>query len=131
MACAIEFHVASTDEWVSPEFRVPADEDGLRIYGIGNDGLYTIMYVDIPGNSWNQNRLNKFIERANQLAVHRIPLTDPSLVDDPYGPNGTDPNNYPKAFWDGGDLCCQTVIFSDATYDSTTQTLNFVRTRAF
>ena len=49
----IEFHLATTDEWVTLENRGVADEDGLRLRGAGHDpsGYLTIIYVDIPGNS--------------------------------------------------------------------------------
>ena len=83
----IEFHKVSTNEWVDMTQRDPLDEDGLRLRGAGHDGTgyLTVFYADIPGNSWNQNRLNLFMRRANQLLEKRIPLTDPSLVDDPMG----------------------------------------------
>lgn len=114
----IEFHKPSTDEWASAEFRDPADEDGLRILSSG--GIHTIMYDDIPGSSWNQNRLNKFVARANELMTYRQPLS--SLPDgDP--DKTTDPDNYPWLFWDSGDLCSRTIEVSDATFID--GTLNF------
>jgi len=125
----IEFHKESTDEWVQAGDRDPTDEDGLRLRGAGHDGTgyLTIMYTDIPGNSWNQNRLNMFTARANQYLEHRTPLTDPSLVDDPAGPNGSDPAR-PNFFWDGGDLVAKPVVISDVTY-SEEAGLNFATTR--
>lgn len=111
----IEFHKASTQEWVSASDRDPADEDGLRLLGAGKTGTLEVMYADIPGASWNQNRLNKFVEHANQLLQYRIPLTDPSLADDENGPNGVDPGR-PDFFWDGGDLVSQSVVVENATF---------------
>ena len=102
-------------------------EVGIRLVGVGKDGFIEILYADIPGNSWNQNRLQKFAERAQQLIDVRIPLTDPSLVDDPDGINGTDPAR-PDFFWDGGDLVARPVIISNVSYDGTR--LNFTLTRA-
>lgn len=94
----------------------PPNEIGIRIEGIGKGGLdYEILYADIPGNSWNANRLAKFAARAQQLLDVRIPLTDPELVDDPDGPNGADPAR-PNAFWDGGDLVYRNVEISNVHF---------------
>jgi len=121
----IEFHKVSTQQWVDASQRDPLDEDGLRLRGAGHDGTgyLTVMYADIPGNSWNQNRLKKFVERANQLLELRIPLTDPEFVDDPHGINGTDPARS-DFYWDGGDLVSKSVELLDVTY-STQNGLNF------
>ena len=107
----IEFHKESTNEWVSASERDRADEDGLRL--LGPMGVHPIMYADIPGNSWNQNRLNKFVDRANELLVFRQPLS--GLPDDDPDKT-TDPNQYPWLYWDGGDLCSRTVEISNATF---------------
>ena len=117
----IEFHKESTQEWVDASARDPLDEDGLRLRGAGHDGTgyLTVMYADIPGNSWNQNRLNKFVDRANQLLELRIPLTDPEFVDDPHGINGTDPARS-DFYWDGGDLVSKSVVVSNASYSPET-----------
>jgi hypothetical protein len=123
----IEFHKESTDQWVSASDRDPADEDGLRLLGAGSNGVLTVMYSDIPGNSWNQNRLDKFAERAQQLIDVRIPLTDPSLIDDPAGPNGSDPAR-PDFFWDSGDLVARSVIIEDVTFVD--EQLNFTLRKA-
>lgn len=104
----------------------PPEEIGIRLEGVGKDGFFEILYADIPGNSWNQNRLNKFAERAQQLIDVRTPLTDPSLTDDPAGPNGSDPAR-PDFFWDNGDLVARTVIISDVTFNGQ---LSFTLTRA-
>lgn len=118
----IEFHKESTAEWVDASLRDPADEDGLRLRGAGHDGTgyLTIMYSDIPGNSWNQHRLDLFTQRANDLLTLRIPLAD-LPADDP--DKTTDPNNFPWLYWDSGDLCSRTVTVSNATWDGTQ--LNF------
>jgi hypothetical protein len=104
----------------------PPVEIGIRLNGVGKDGFMEVLYADIPGNSWNANRLAKFTERAQQLIDVRIPLTDPSLIDDPAGPNGSDPAR-PDFFWDAGDLVSRPVIISDVSF---TDVLNFTLTRA-
>lgn len=104
----------------------PPNEIGIRIEGVGKDGFIEVLYADIPGNSWNANRLAKFADRAQQLIDIRIPLTDPSLVDDEAGPNGADPAR-PDFFWDSGDLVARPIIISDVSFDGV---LNFVLTRA-
>jgi hypothetical protein len=124
----IEFHRASTQQWVDAFQRVPTDEDGLRLRGAGHDpsGYLTIMYADIPGNSWNQNRLNLFTQRANDLLTFRQPIS--GLPDDDPDKT-TDPNDYPWLYWDAGDLCSRTVTVSDATYDNQTKVLSFTISR--
>jgi len=112
----IEFHKVSTGDWVTAENRDPTDEDGLRLIGAGPSGVVTVMYADIPGASWNANRLAKFVERANEILTLRIPLA--SLpADDP--DKTTDPNDFPWLYWDAGDLCSRTITVSDATWDGT------------
>jgi hypothetical protein len=109
----IEFRKESTQEWVDLDQRDPADEDGLRLIGAGPSGILEISYADIPGNSWNANRLAKFVERANELLVKRIPIA--SLPDD--DPDKfTDPNNYPRNYWDGSDVCSRVIEVSNATF---------------
>lgn len=119
----IEFHKESSNEWVTAEFRNSADEDGLRL--LGPTGTKEIMYGDIPGNSWNQNRLNKFVDRANELLTYRQPLS--GLPDDDPDKT-TDPDQFPWLYWDGGDLCSRTVEISNATF-SQSNGLNFTIAR--
>lgn len=119
----IEFHDADTDQWVTER---PVNEDGIRFFGAGIWDGQEFFYSEIPGNSWNANRLAKFAERAQQLIDLRIPLTDPSLADDPAGPNGADPAR-PDFFWDGGDLVARSVIISNVHFDGV---LQFTLTRA-
>ncbi len=107
----------------------PLVEVGLRLYGVGKDGLLEVLYQDIPGNSWNPQRIAKFTERAQQLIDVRIPLDDPSLVDDPAGPNGADPAR-PDFFWDSGDLVARSIIISDVSFTEPDGPLNFTITRA-
>ena len=102
----------------------PPEEIGIRLNGVGKDGFFEVLYADIPGNSWNQNRLRIFTERAQDLIDVRIPLNDPSLVDDPDAL--TDPAR-PDFFHDAGDLVSRPVIISDVTF---TDRLNFTLTRA-
>ena len=118
----IEFHLESTDQWVGAADRDPTDEDGLRLIGAGKDGILTVMYSDIPGNSWNQNRLDKFMQRAQELIDVRIPLNDPSLADDENGPNGVDPAR-PDFFWDNGDLVARPIVIENVTFEN--NMLNF------
>ena len=122
----IEFHKVSTNEWVDALERDPADEDGLRLRGAGHDGTgyLTVMYVDIPGSSWNPQRLAGFVAKANELLTLRIPLAD-LPADDP--DKTTDPNDYPWLYWDGGDLCSRTITISDATFVN--NELNFTVSR--
>lgn len=104
----------------------PPEEIGIRFNGVGKDGFFEVIYADIPGNSWNQNRLNMFTARAQDLIDVRVPLSDPSLVNDPAGPNGSDPAR-PDFFWDGGDLVARSIIISDVSFDGV---LYFTLTRA-
>lgn len=107
----------------------PPEEIGIRLNGCGKDGFMEILYADIPGNSWNQNRLNKFMARAQDLIDVRIPLdsdvfkeegivVDPDALVDPARPD---------FFHDGGDLVSRSIIISDVTFDTV---LNFTLTRA-
>ena len=101
------------------------EEIGIRLVGVGRGGILEVLYADIPGNSWNVNRIEKFTERAQDLIDFRIPLTDPSLVDDPDAL--TDPGR-PGFFHDSGDLVARSVIISDVTFDGSR--LQFTLTRA-
>ena len=102
----------------------PPEEIGIRLNGVGPGGFFEVLYADIPGNSWNQNRLNKFVQKAQELIDVRIPLDDPSLVDDPDAL--ADPAR-PDFFHDNGDLVSRSVTISDVTF---TDRLNFTLTRA-
>ena len=104
----------------------PPEEIGIRFNGVGKNGFIEIIYADIPGNSWNPQRLVGFTVKAQEFIDVRIPLDDPSLIDDPAGPNGSDPAR-PDFFWDGGDLVARPIIISDVTF---TDVLNFTLTRA-
>jgi hypothetical protein len=90
---------------------------GVRVYGVGDDGLLEVLFADIGvhGNRWNQNRLNKFIERGQELLDHRIPLTDPSLVGDPAALTDPAQDNF---FWDDGDLVARSVLLTDVRISS-------------
>ena len=112
---AIQFRKESTQEWVGVKDRDPADEDGVRLYGAGKhpSGYLEVLYENIPGNSWNQNRLNQFASRANTLAVTRIPLAD--LPDDDLDKT-TDPDDYPRAYWDGSDYCSRAIEIDEVSF---------------
>jgi len=105
----------------------PPVEVGIILNGIGPGGSLSILYTDIPGNSWNKNRLNKFVTKVQDMIDVRTPLDDPNLVDDPHGPNGVDPAR-PSFFWDSGDLVARSIIISDVTFSA--DVLNFTLTRA-
>ena len=111
----IQFRKESTGQWVDADARDPNDEDGIRLLGAGKTGVIEVLYVDIPGNSWNQNRLNKFADRANEVLTYRQPLAD-LPADDP--DKTTDPNNFPILYWDGSDLCSRVVTISNVTYSA-------------
>ena len=127
----IEFHRTSLDEWVTAEFRDPADEDGIRLYGAGEhpSGYMEIMYADIPGNSWNPQRLAKFQEVAQQRIDFRVARS--TLPDDE--PTKTVDPARPDYFWDGNDIVARSVIISDLAWsDPATggSGLTFTLTRA-
>ena len=108
----------------------PPVEIGIRLNGVGKDGFMEVLYADIPGNSWNQNRLNKFTERAQDLIDVRIPLTDPQFQDEVgtvVDPDALVDPARPDFFWDAGDLVSRSVIISDVNF---TDVLNFTLTRA-
>lgn len=111
----------------------PPDEIGIRLNGVGKDGFMEIIYADIPGGSWNKNRLNKFAERAQQMIDVRIRLDDDMFKEDGVVVDPaalTDPAR-PDFFWDGtppnGYLVARSIIISDVTF---TDRLNFTLTRA-
>lgn len=92
------------------------DEIGLRVEGLevrGKSRDLEILYSNIPGNSWNVNRLNQFRNIVQDYIDFRIPLTDPSLVDDPDAL--TDPATE-AVFHDGGDLVSRPIIVSDIRF---------------
>lgn len=99
------------------------EEIGIRLNGVGKDGFFEVLYADIPGQSWNQNRLDKFAERAQVLIDVRIPLAD-LPTDDPA--KTTDPAR-PDFFHDGNDLVARPIIISNVSF---TDRLNFTLTRA-
>jgi hypothetical protein len=107
----------------------PPVEIGIRLNGVGKDGFMEILYADIPGNSWNQNRLDKFTLRAQDLIDVRIPLTDPQFMEEGVivDPAALVDPALPHFFWDKGDLVSRAVIISDVTF---TDRLNFTLTRA-
>jgi hypothetical protein len=107
----------------------PPEEVGIRLNGVGKDGFMEILYVNIPGNSWNQNRLDKFTARAQDMIDVRIPLDDPQFMEDGVvvDPAALVDPALPHFFWDSGDLVARPVIISDVSF---TDRLNFMLTRA-
>ena len=104
------------------------NEVGVRINGIGKDGFMEILYANIPGGSWNPQRLEKFRQIAQEDFIDvRTPLDDPSLVDDEFGPSGVDPATvepyatWGNFFWDtagpNNHLVARPVIIHDVSFD--------------
>ena len=127
----IEFRIESTGQWVTADQRDPDDEDGLRVIGMGRNTLsdgrigLEILYADIPGNSWNAQRLARFAERAQELidfrqAITDLPVDDPARISDPARPD---------FFWDGSDIVARSIIISDVAF-SQANGLSFALTRA-
>ena len=85
----------------------------LELRGVGPRGVIHIEFASIPGNGWNQNRLNKLTEAVQNLIDVRIPLNDPSLADDPDAL--VDPAR-PDFFHDGGNLVARPVTISDLAF---------------
>ena len=112
----------------------PPNEIGIEVVGLGNntlpDGPYAgefgwrVLYADIPGNSWNANRLAKFVERAQQLIDFRQPLAD-LPADDP--DKTTDPAT-PFLFWDGTDIVARSAVLENVSWDG--ESLQFTVRRA-
>lgn len=127
----IEFYDGDAGQWVVGQR--PTNETGIKFVGVGQYGTIEVMYADIPGGSWNQNRLNKFMQRAQDEIDVRIRLDDDvfkeeGVVVDPDAL--TDPAR-PDFFWDGtppnGYLVSRSIIISNVTF---TDRLNFTLTRA-
>lgn len=89
----------------------PPEEIGIRIEGSPR-GDFEILYSQIPGNSWNQNRLDKFMERAQELMDLRIPLADLPADD----PDKTIDPGLPNLFHDGTDLLSRNIVISNISY---------------
>ena len=107
----------------------PPEEIGIRLNGCGKDGFMEILYADIPGNSWNQNRLNKFTARAQDLIDVRIPLDSDVFKEDgvTVDPDALVDPARSDFFWDNGDLVARSIIISDVLFDTA---VNFTLTRA-
>jgi hypothetical protein len=93
----------------------PPEEVGVRLEGVGEGGFFEVLYADIPGNSWNQNRLNKFVVRAQELIDQRIlrtdlPADDQARLADPARADW---------FWDGNDVVHRPIIISEARFNGT------------
>lgn len=119
----IEFHMATPDEWVDATQRDVNDEDGIRIFGWGKTGVFTQMYTDIPGSSWNAARLELFRQKAQDECDTRIPR-DSLPADHPYIKDGDPALEW--LFWDGTDVVERMIIIESLTY---TTYLDFVLRR--
>lgn len=100
----------------------PPVENGIRLNGVGKDGFMEILYSDIPGGSWNQNRLDKFMARAQDMIDVRIPLADLPIDD----PDKTIDPELPNLFWDKFDLVARSILISDVHF---TDVLMFTLTK--
>jgi len=111
---SIQFRKASTQEWVTlSSDRDPLDEDAVRLNGVKSDGSDLVLeYANIPGNSWNTNRLKKYMDAVNSILEYRtpiasLPLDDPARISDP---------GLPRFFWDGTDIVSRSIAISEAYY---------------
>ncbi len=95
----------------------PLEEVGIRLHGIGKDGMLEILYQDIPGNSWNSQRLKKLVTQIQDLIDVRTPLADLPIGD----PDKTTDPGLPNHFWDSGDLVARSIVIRDAWFDDTVQ----------
>lgn len=73
-----------------------------------------VRYADIPGQSWNQNRMDQFQARVNLALQTRTPIAelDPS---DPASQADPAMDGY---YWDGTDLVEQDYAVEDLTYSA-------------
>jgi len=90
----------------------PPVEIGIRINGVGKDGFIQVLYSEIPGNSWNQQRLNRFRDQGQLLIDERTLRTDldpddPARLADPALPNW---------FWDGTDIVARPYLLGTVTF---------------
>jgi len=92
----------------------PPVEIGVRLVGIGENGVIEFLYSDIPGQSWTPAR----IEIARQWVQDRIDVRfDRATLppDDPMIVNG-DPALL-WLFWDGTDVVVRTMAITNITFD--------------
>ena len=120
----LNFRQESTGLWIGWNERDPSDEDGIRIYGFGKGEYLEVLYEDIPGSSWNPQRLDMFKNRAQIEMDVRVPLAD-LPVDDP--DKAADPG-LAWLFWDGSDLVHRPYLLEFVTY-SVEQGLNIATRR--
>lgn len=101
----------------------PPNEIGIRVEGAGKIGVREFLYSEISGNSWNPNRIRRFTKIAQDEIDVRTPLSDPSLVDDEFGPGGVDPatvspyKELKNFFWDGDELVARSCIIGPVWFE--------------
>lgn len=81
---------------------------GLHIEGAGNTPIIETLYSDIPGNPGTPAWVEKFRQNIQDKIDFRIPLSDPSLAEDPDAL--VDPQRE-DFFHEGGDLVARSIIF--------------------
>jgi len=101
------------DVWVRTRAgRDPIDELGIRLVGTPK-GTATLLYADIPGQSWTTPRLEAARQYVQDLMDNRI---DRALLD-PDHPYSTDTDPAQEwLFWDGPDIVERLVIIGEITW---------------
>ena len=101
------------DGWVSTrDGRDPNDELGIRLVGTPQ-GTVTMMYADIPGQSWTEPRHQLAQQYIQDLMDNRIDRA--SLPPDhPYIKDGDPALDW--LFWDGTDVVERLVIIGPITW---------------
>jgi hypothetical protein len=111
----VEFRQKSTQLWVGVYERNPLDEDGIRLWGLGTDGLLTFLYDDVPGESWNRPRLDAAtVYIQENLIDFKILLAD---LPDAWPEKTVDPE-LPHYFWDGLFLVSRPILLSNLNHDN-------------
>lgn len=89
-------------------------EIGIRIdTGDAENRVLEILYADIPGNSWNANRLRMFADRAQEFIDRRVPRSE---LPDGDIDKESDPA-LPGVWWDGDDIVYRQCLISDVRFD--------------
>jgi hypothetical protein len=99
-------------------------EIGIRLVGIGVDGLLEFLYADIPGQSWTAPRIalaEQYVQDNIDVRIARSTLdpSDPMIV-------AGDPGLL-WLFWDGTDVVIRLMTFSDLTFDGEVSTFTLTK----
>jgi hypothetical protein len=102
------------DGWVnSRSGRDPVEELGIRLVGTPQ-GTVTLMYADIPGQSWTEPRLElarQYVQDAMDNRIDRASLP----ADHPYIVDGDPALDW--LFWDGTDVVERLTAISTITWE--------------